>query len=164
MAEKKKKPAYPVQQPAYPVQQAGAYPTQQGYPAQPGYPQQQGYPPVHYPHAAAAGGFQPTPPPGYAPQGPQGPPPPYTAQPQNFAAPPMSQPPMPPAQLQQGGTLVVQGGFDAGARNPTSIPPPPPGYAPNHAQMAATQGQNVVVTQRQGNWMTGGSDGGYVVW
>ena len=41
--------------------------------------------------------------------------------------------------------------------------PPPPGCAPNAAQAAMSRGENVVVTQRQGNFWEGGSDGGYVM-
>ncbi|KAJ8035855.1 DAZ-associated protein 2 [Holothuria leucospilota] len=77
----------------------------------------------------------------------------------------------PQQQLPPGGpgtTYVIHGGFDAGARfdgnAPPSIPPPPPGIAPNAAQMAAASGANVHITQQQGDWMTGGSDGGYTVW
>ncbi|XP_064484098.1 proline-rich protein HaeIII subfamily 1-like [Ornithodoros turicata] len=60
-------------------------------------------------------------------------------------------------------TLYYEG-FDAGARftpnNPPSIPPPPPGVAPNPAQMAQMQGQNVVVTQRQAGLLEGPPGGG----
>ena len=45
-----------------------------------------------------------------------------------------------------------------------SFKPPPPGCAPNAAQMAQMQGHNVVVTQQKGNFLTGGSDGGYTIW
>lgn len=67
-----------------------------------------------------------------------------------------------------GSTVIVDGGFDAGARfghtNSASVPPPPPGCPPNAAQLAAMQGANVVVTQRKGNYFMGGSDGGYTMW
>ena len=42
--------------------------------------------------------------------------------------------------------------------------PPPPGYAPNAAQMAASQGQSVNVQQRQAGWFSGGTGGGYTFW
>nr|DBA23979.1 TPA: hypothetical protein GDO54_011689 [Pyxicephalus adspersus] len=67
-----------------------------------------------------------------------------------------------------GSTVIVDGGFDAGARlgagSGGSVPPPPPGCPPNAAQLAAMQGANVVVTQRKGNYFMGGSDGGYTMW
>ncbi|KAM4045083.1 DAZ-associated protein 2 [Anomaloglossus baeobatrachus] len=67
-----------------------------------------------------------------------------------------------------GSALLVDGGFDAGARfgagNSASVPPPPPGCPPNAAQLAAMQGANVIVTQRRGNYFMGGSDGGYTMW
>ncbi|XP_033124248.1 DAZ-associated protein 2-like [Anneissia japonica] len=158
----KKKPAYPVQQPAYPVQSYPTQPTyttqqiytpQQPYPTQQVYHQHQGtFQPVVLPQGAQGMGYPQQSQAGAMP--PAGPPPPYTPQAQVYPPQPMPAP----------STVVVQGGFDAGARNPTSIPPPPPGYAPNSAQLASTQGQNVVVSQRPSNWMTGGSDGGYVVW
>ena len=47
---------------------------------------------------------------------------------------------------------------------PVFFQPPPPGCAPNAAQMAQMQGHDVVVTQQRGNFLTGGSDGGYTVW
>ncbi|XP_047016467.1 DAZ-associated protein 2 isoform X2 [Ictalurus punctatus] len=66
-----------------------------------------------------------------------------------------------------GSTVLVEGGFDAGARfgpGTASIPPPPPGHAPNAAQLAAMQGANVVMTQRKSNFFMGGSGGGYTIW
>ncbi|KAM9319392.1 DAZ-associated protein 2 [Gastrophryne carolinensis] len=67
-----------------------------------------------------------------------------------------------------GSTVLVDGGYDAGARfgagTTGSVPPPPPGCPPNAAQLAAMQGANVVVTQRKGNYFMGGSDGGYTMW
>ncbi|KAB5546483.1 hypothetical protein PDJAM_G00075190 [Pangasius djambal] len=67
-----------------------------------------------------------------------------------------------------GSTVLVEGGFDAGARfgpgSTASIPPPPPGHAPNAAQLAAMQGANVVMTQRKSNFFMGGSGGGYTIW
>ncbi|NP_001079423.1 DAZ associated protein 2 L homeolog [Xenopus laevis] len=67
-----------------------------------------------------------------------------------------------------GSTVLVDGGYDAGARfgvgNSPSVPPPPTGCPPNAAQLAAMQGANVLVTQRKGNYFMGGSDGGYTIW
>ncbi|XP_071492992.1 uncharacterized protein [Diadema antillarum] len=142
--------SYPTQQPAYPTQGQYQYPaqpqiapvqSQQMYAAPP--PGAGGYPSAPPPYSATA------PPPGPATYNPGYP---------VAAAPPPRQPQ----------SVLVQGGFDAGARfdgrTPPSIPPPPPGCAPNAAQMASQHGQNVVVTQRPSNWMTGGSDGGYTMW
>nr|KAF6368097.1 DAZ associated protein 2 [Myotis myotis] len=68
-----------------------------------------------------------------------------------------------------GSTVLVEGGYDAGARfgagaTAGNIPPPPPGCPPNAAQLAVMQGANVLVTQRKGNFFMGGSDGGYTIW
>ncbi|XP_028929406.1 DAZ-associated protein 2 isoform X1 [Ornithorhynchus anatinus] len=68
-----------------------------------------------------------------------------------------------------GSTVLVDGGYDAGARfgagaSAGSIPPPPPGCPPNAAQLAVMQGANVLVTQRKGNFFVSGSDGGYTIW
>ncbi|CDQ65689.1 DAZ-associated protein 2-like [Oncorhynchus nerka] len=67
-----------------------------------------------------------------------------------------------------GSTVLVEGGYDAGARfgqsNSASIPPPPPGHMPNAAQLAAMQGANVMMTQRKNNFFMGGSNGGYTIW
>ncbi|KAM6976424.1 DAZ-associated protein 2 [Aplochiton taeniatus] len=67
-----------------------------------------------------------------------------------------------------GSTVLVDGGFDAGARfgagNGVTIPPPPPGHPPNAAQLAAMQGANVMMTQRKNNFFMGGSSGGYTIW
>ncbi|XP_064644800.1 DAZ-associated protein 2-like isoform X2 [Lineus longissimus] len=139
------------------------YPQQQqarGYPAQQPMQQQGGYPGQPYQQA---------PYPGQAPyQGqagpafPNEPPPPYSQGQGNYQPQYQYRPPAPNQ------TVVVQGGFDAGARfgpgQSTNIPPPPPGCMPNAAQMATAQGQNVVVTQRPGDFWTGGSDGGYTIW
>ncbi|XP_046357435.1 altered inheritance of mitochondria protein 3-like [Haliotis rufescens] len=86
---------------------------------------------------------------------PHGPPPPYS---------PVAQQMM----VQQPGTVVVGGAFDAGARfdgiSQPRIPPPPPGMAPSAAQIAQMQGQSVVGTQQSSNWFTGGSGGGATLW
>ncbi|XP_063808352.1 DAZ-associated protein 2 isoform X2 [Pseudophryne corroboree] len=67
-----------------------------------------------------------------------------------------------------GSTVLVEGGYDAGARfgagSSAAVPPPPPGCPPNAAQLAAMQGANVLLTQRKGNYFMGGSDGGYTMW
>ncbi|KAG8429562.1 hypothetical protein GDO86_018201 [Hymenochirus boettgeri] len=67
-----------------------------------------------------------------------------------------------------GSTVLVEGGYDAGARfgagSNAAVPPPPPGCPPNPAQLAVMQGANVLVTQRKGNYFVGGSDGGYTMW
>ncbi|XP_056304663.1 DAZ-associated protein 2 [Danio aesculapii] len=80
---------------------------------------------------------------------------------------PMAYYPMGPV-YPPGSTVMVDGGFDAGARfgpgTGSSIPPPPPGHLPNAAQMAAMQGANVMMTQRKGNFFMGGSSGGYTIW
>lgn len=104
-------------------------------------------------------------------------PPPYSAVAPSYAAP--YQPMSAPTNQVAGGppmysyhvapqNVVVQGGFDAGARfdanTRATIPPPPPGTMLHPAQMAALQGSNVVVTQRKGDFWTGGSDGGYTLW
>ena len=62
----------------------------------------------------------------------------------------------------------VTGQFDAGARfsaqAPASIPPPPPGVAPTPAQVAAMQGRQVVMSQKEGGLMNGSGSGGYPFW
>ena len=90
----------------------------------------------------------------------KGAPPAYT--PQGVAPPPGGQQPPPPYYTQP----IAQGGqFDQGARfdgvAQARIPPPPPGVQPTAAQMAASQGQSVVMTQeKQGTWTDNGK-GGY---
>ena len=63
---------------------------------------------------------------------------------------------------------VGSGQFDAGARftpyAPASIPPPPPGCAPNAAQIAASQGKTVVTSQKKGGFLKGSGSGGYTFW
>jgi len=138
-ANSSSKPAYPTQAMApYPTQSCGnTYPDLQNAGLAP-----PPYSSVVQPNSVPYGSMT-------APQNQVTGPPMYTS--------PYSQPPM----------VVVQGGFDAGARfdstaRPT-IPPPPPGCALHPAQMAAYQGNNVVVTQRQGDFWSGGSDGGYTL-
>jgi len=145
-------------QPAYP---AGAYQTQQAYPQQ-------------HP-AGAAGGYGEAPPP-YTPTAPQyGHPAQGYAPPQGYAPQQQYYPGAPPPQQMYGAgpyqgappqTVMVQGGFDADARfdgvSRPNIPPPPPGCAPNAAQMAQAQGHNVVVTQQKGSFWGGNpNDGGW---
>ncbi|XP_064396770.1 DAZ-associated protein 2-like [Halichondria panicea] len=94
------------------------------------------------------------------------PPPPYQQQPlvsmnvtPDVAAPVSSvyQPPAVPGQK-------VSGVYEQGARfdpsKQASIPPPPPGVAPTAAQVAAAQGQPVVMTQQKKDKWGLGSDGG----
>ncbi|KAF6339174.1 DAZ associated protein 2 [Rhinolophus ferrumequinum] len=62
-----------------------------------------------------------------------------------------------------GSTVLVEGGYDAGARfgagaTAGNIPPPPPGCPPNAAQLAVMQGANVLVTQRKGNYLCAEKD------
>lgn len=158
MAEKGKR--YPTQHPGYPVQPTvpmASYQAQQG----------------HYPGA---------PPPYSAATVPQGAPPAYTPaqpmyQPQQYAQYQMVQQPggyqmmmqqgyaMPMQQAPPTGQQVhVGAAFDAGARfdgiAQPRIPPPPPGCAPNTAQMAAMQGHTVVASRQKNSWFSGGSGGG----
>ena len=63
----------------------------------------------------------------------------------------------------------VHATFDAGARfsatSPPSIPPPPPGVAPTPAQLAAMQGQQVVISQnKEGFWNGSGGAGATCGW
>lgn len=80
------------------------------------------------------------------------------------AAAPLPQGPILGAQT----TYVIPKGFDSGARFDgiarPNIPPPPPGCAPNAAQLAVAQGHNVVIGQKENNFIKGGSDGGYTFW
>jgi len=68
----------------------------------------------------------------------------------------------------QAAAPVAGGQFDAGARftpyAPPSVPPPPPGCAPNAAQMASAQGQNVNMSQKSGGFFKGSGSGGYTFW
>ncbi|KAJ8258951.1 hypothetical protein COCON_G00179630 [Conger conger] len=79
---------------------------------------------------------------------------------------PMAYYPMGPVYA-PGSTVLIEGGFDAGARfgpGGANIPPPPPGHIPNAAQLAAMQGANVMMSQRKSNFFMGGSSGGYTIW
>ncbi|ESN90019.1 hypothetical protein HELRODRAFT_194720 [Helobdella robusta] len=157
--EKKEKEGLP-QQSSYPRQAAPS--TFQ--PQQP--PYSAGYPPQQPPFNA---GYPPQPPYNtgylYSPQ----PPPPYSAEPcqQSYAAPVQAVPPP---------TVVVHGGFDAGARfdgntparipnnnssydNDTNCQPPPPGAFYHPAQAAAAAGCQVQISQQNAGYFTGGSDG-----
>lgn len=65
-------------------------------------------------------------------------------------------------------TYVIPKAFDSGARfdgiAKPHIPPPPPGCAPNAAQLALAQGHNVVLGQKKSSVIKGGSNGGYTFW
>ncbi|XP_041371723.1 DAZ-associated protein 2-like isoform X1 [Gigantopelta aegis] len=159
----------------YPRQQTAPNPyLPSGYPAQP--------PPYTPPAGYGQPMYQPSHPAYmYGIPGPkQSQPPPYTnAQPAAQSmpmAPPAAPLPTnvpgayPQAQYQQFQPPVVMAGniYDSGARfdgvAQPSIPPPPPGYAPSGAQMAAMHGNAVVGTQQQAGWLTGGSGGGMTLW
>uniref|UniRef100_A0A182KAK5 DAZ-associated protein 2 n=1 Tax=Anopheles christyi TaxID=43041 RepID=A0A182KAK5_9DIPT len=145
-------------------------------------PTYQQYPPgmVPQPYYGNSWSVNPSPQTQYAPQ-----PPPYASAPAAVAAiptqtmhPPMYQyqiaaaPPhqAQPPQVYQTPIYPVQGAmFDAGARfgkqggQPT-IPPPPPGIAPNAAQMASMHGQQVMIAKKKNNFLHGGNGGGYTFW
>lgn len=179
---------YPQQQ--QPPQQPGLYPSvNQGFPsAPPSYdqsqqqaasgwqaPQQQtsSYPTAGPPYSGGAGATSPYPQsqekpqqqPGYAPMNYGGP----ADQP--------SQKGQTPYPTQGGGVTYVQvpmpaATFDAGARfggsnAPMSIPPPPPGVAPNAAQAAQMAGAKVdpsQIQQKKGGFFKGSGSGGYTFW
>lgn len=93
-------------------------------------------------------------------------PPPYS----QHAPPVYSQypgPPVPSAMYAPPPQVVMAPGlYDAGARfdgiAQPRIPPPPPGVAPNQAQMAAFSGSQVIGTQQNSSLWTGNrNDGGY---
>lgn len=44
------------------------------------------------------------------------------------------------------------------------LQPPPPGVAPNAAQLALMQGNPVVLSQQKNSFVTGGSGGGFTFW
>merc|ERR1711970_567643 len=99
------------------------------------------------------------------PTGPQQGYPPYQSQ--GMAPPPAYYPgthTAPPPQPQP----MVAAKFDAGARfhknAPASIPPPPPGVMPNAAQVAAMQGQSVVMGKKEEGFLKGSGSGGYTFW
>ncbi|XP_062542829.1 DAZ-associated protein 2 [Armigeres subalbatus] len=75
-----------------------------------------------------------------------------------------------PPQVYQPPMYQVQGAmYDAGARfgkgaGSATIPPPPPGIAPNAAQIAAMQGQQVVMTKKKNNFLHGGNGAGFTFW
>ncbi|KAK3871206.1 hypothetical protein Pcinc_023631 [Petrolisthes cinctipes] len=66
---------------------------------------------------------------------------------------------------QPGQNVLVMNGYDSGARfdglAQPSIPPPPPGVAPNAAQLAAASGAQVGVSQKKSSFLSGVSGGGY---
>ncbi|XP_037041152.1 DAZ-associated protein 2 [Bradysia coprophila] len=106
--------------------------------------------------------FQQGPPPSYGvPQYPTGycPAPPYQRQIQ-----PMQQ------HVMYSDPTMQKAVFDAGARfngkggASMSVPPPPPGYLPNAAQIAAMQGQTVMMEKKEENFFTGGKGGGVTFW
>ena len=139
------------------------HPPQHQYPSSAPPPQQHQYgaPPPGYNDRAGA-----VPPDQYQP------PPPYSSTPHNSLVTGTSQP-----QVQQynqqymsqyhgqypaTNTGPVHAQFDAGARfsavAPPSIPPPPPGVAPNPAQLAAMKGQHVVMSQKEGGFFNGSGE------
>ncbi|XP_065666548.1 DAZ-associated protein 2 isoform X3 [Hydra vulgaris] len=116
----------------------------------PAYPQGSGYP--------APGVSYPSPQNAYFPQG---------ANPSYGVGPPPAYPNMPPAQpmyypQQQSGAYDPAARFGKGSSY--NIPPPPPGVAPNAAQMAAAQGQNVTMHQQSADWVSGPPGGGSTFW
>ncbi|XP_037082989.1 DAZ-associated protein 2-like [Pollicipes pollicipes] len=159
----------------YPVQAPGTYPT-----APPAYS------PVNYAafpqQVASQGGAWGQPPPPYsaAPSYGQPPagysygqplpagsgPPQWAGQPAMVMAP--GQYPPPGVQMGPGTEVHVPGAFNAGARfdghAQPRIPPPPPGVAPNMAQLAAMSGARVVTSQQKSDKWVGGAGGGAVFW
>lgn len=126
------------------------HPAYAGYPSGAAYPYPQGPPP---PYSVAVS--QPCTVPGY---------PTYASFGYPYCTPVYSQAGILPAPT----TIIMPGAFDAGARFDgiarSGVPPPPPGVMPNAAQLAMMQGQTPIVTQQKGNFLTGGSDGGYTFW
>jgi len=112
------------------------------------------------------------PPPPYAPPMPQhsgmmyGPPPVPGYAPPQYQHPPAYGYPQPAPQAH----YVVHAQFDQGARfnefSRPNIPPPPPGVAPNMAQMALMQGQNttVIAEQHKSGFFSGSGSGGTTFW
>ncbi|KAK7093003.1 DAZ-associated protein 2-like isoform X4 [Littorina saxatilis] len=176
MSEKKQGPgpSYPQAPPTskghnvpYPMQQGPSMPPQGAPPAYTpmppqghmGYPQQPYYPANAVPQPYHAYG---QPPHGYPPQSQPGQ---YPTTPGMLGA---YMPGAPAAYPAPPGQVVVPGLFDAGARfggtATPNIPPPPPGYSPNVAQMAAMQGHQVTGTQQRSNFWTDGAGGGMSFW
>lgn len=66
------------------------------------------------------------------------------------------------------GTVYVPAAYDTGARfdghGMPIVPPPPPGVAPNAAQLAMMQGSSVILGQQKSSYLTGGSGAGYTFW
>lgn len=161
----------------------------EGFPAYPSMPVS-GAPLSHYPYPMPGGYGQQGPNMGLQAQ--QGPPPPYSygypphipnpgpppSYYQNMAHPgqmPMAYPVYPGQMHPMTGGVPVQGGympngnFEAGARfgpggGQPVIPPPPPGYAPNPVQIAAMQGQPVVMDKKKNNFFSGGKGAGSTFW
>lgn len=162
----KKNGGPPSEKPPYPTQAGTAYPVQPTKSPQHGYGNQMPAgtpaivrdcpPPYYYSSVAAPMYGQP-----YYGQPNMGQP--YMGQPYGGVSQGYVQPVMQPM-FAPNSDVIVQGGFDAGARfdgiSKPNIPPPPPGCIPNAAQLASAQGCNVSVTQRPDNFFTGGSDGG----
>jgi len=66
-------------------------------------------------------------------------------------------------------SVPVPAMFDAGARfnkagSTVNVPPPPPGYAPNAAQIASMNGQPVALEKQKGSFWTGGKGAGTTFW
>jgi len=146
---------------APPQQQHAPLPGQQQMYGLPGSGMQYGVP--QYPGAPPAYGAPP--PAQYFPPHQQG----YPPQQQGFSPQHQQQYPSQQRQYSTNTTVVVNNGFDSGARFDSrtgpSIPPPPPGVMPNAAQMAASQGHNVVLKQQKGGFVKGsGSGAGYTFW
>ena len=75
--------------------------------------------------------------------------------------------PAPVYQTLPDGTVVVHEAFDAHTRfdmAKANIPPPPPGVAPNAAQMAAMAGKKVMVGKKSDSWIDDINDGGHTFW
>ncbi|XP_055700738.1 DAZ-associated protein 2 [Phlebotomus papatasi] len=128
---------------------------------------QQNMPPVYPAHSGAFAGVPPgMAAPSYAPHQVPGAiyPPPFAAPP-TFQVQPVPAGP-PPAFAQQ--TVPQVALFDPGARfsagGSFSVPPPPPGYGPTAAQLAAMQGQPVQVQKPKNNFFTGGKGAGFTFW
>lgn len=156
--------------------QAGPYPGMhnQNFPP-PSYDQAMGSHQPMYPPMNQNPGYGYQPQPGFAPQQP----PPFVPQaqyhpyppgpshvPQGYPQPHPGQPQPPPSHF--GLVAPVTAVFDSGARfnknGPVTVPPPPPGYMPNQAQVAAMNGQSVHVQKGKNNFFTGGKGAGATFW